>query len=194
VEIANTRVLKSNKFASINLKFIMSMKKIWCIVFGLIILSVVSSQAQHVLTLKSGEKMNGEIRSLQDGLIVFYFKGNEMSFKVAEVSSIQFDQSSSASANSSKSTAVKGVTYVMAGRKMTKEPKLDNLTMEKGVVVVEITINKYGNVIKAEPGIEGSTTTSKYLLTKAQQGAQSAMFDTSPVMPLEQKGTITFTF
>ena len=170
------------------------MKKIWSVVFAFMIFTAVSTQAQHVLTLKSGEKMNGEIRSMQNGDIIFFFKGNEMSFKVAEVRSIQFDQASSASENNSKSTAVKGVTYVMAGRKMTKEPKLDNLTMEKGVVVVEITINKYGNVVKAEPGIEGSTTTSKYLLTKAQQGAQSAMFDTSPVMPLEQKGTITFTF
>ena len=170
------------------------MKKIWFAVFSFLILSAVSVQAQHVLTLKSGEKMSGEIKSMQDGVINFDFKGNEMKFKVAEVRSIQFDQATATSEITSKSTAVKGVTYVMAGRKMTKEPKLDNLTMEKGVVVVEITINKYGNVIKAEPGIEGSTTTSKYLLTKAQQGAQSAMFDTSPVMPLEQKGTITFTF
>ncbi len=66
--------------------------------------------------------------------------------------------------------------------------------MEKGIVVVEITINKYGNVIKAVPGIEGSTTTSNYLFTKAKQAAQSVMFDTGPTMPLEQKGTITITF
>jgi len=149
--------------------------------------------AQHTIVLKSGEKMTGEVRSLNDGVIVFFFKGNEMSFKVAEVSSLQFDQAGG-SDNSSKSTSLKGVSYVMAGRKITREPKVDNLTMEKGVVVVEITINKYGNVIKAVPGIEGSTTISKYLLTKAQQAAQSVMFDTSPIMPLEQKGTITFTF
>jgi hypothetical protein len=153
-------------------------------------------QAQHTIVLKTGEKMSGEVKSLNDGVIKFVFKGNEMSFKLAEVSSLQFDQSSSTAAadNGSKSSSTKGVSYVMAGRKMTKEPKVDNLTMEKGIVVVAITINKYGNVIKAEPGIEGSTTTSKYLLTKAQQAAQSVMFDTSPVMPLEQKGTITITF
>jgi hypothetical protein len=82
----------------------------------------------------------------------------------------------------------------MAGRKMIKDPKVDNLTMEKGIVVVEITINKYGNVIKAVPGIEGSTTTSSYLLTKAKQAAESVQFDTSPVMPQSQTGTITVTF
>jgi hypothetical protein len=157
---------------------------------------VTGVHAQHTLILKSGEKMNGEVKSLADGVIRFNFKGNDMSFKLAEVSSLQFDGGSSLSNadNGTKNSSAKGVSYVMAGRKMVKEPKIDNLTMEKGIVVVEITINKYGNVIKAVPGIEGTTTTSKYLHTKAQQAAQSVMFDTSPVMPLEQKGSITITF
>ena len=157
--------------------------------------AITGIQAQHTLVLKTGEKMNGEVKSLNNGVIVFYFKGNEMSFKVAEVSSVHFDQGGGMVAvNDTKTTGTKGVSYEMPGRKMVKGPKVDNLTMEKGIVVVEITINKYGNVIKAVPGIEGSTTTSKYLLTKAQQAAQSVMFDTSPIMPLEQKGTITLTF
>lgn len=164
-----------------------------CLISSFIYLS---ATAQHVIVLKSGEKMNGEIKSLNDGVIKFAFKGNEMSFKVAEVSSLIFDSSAPAVVQSSgpSTSSTKGVSFVMAGRKMTKEPKIDNLTMEKGIVVVEISINKYGNVIKAVPGIEGSTTTSNYLFTKAKQAAQSVMFDTSPIMPLEQKGTITITF
>ena len=170
------------------------MKKL---IFLLVACTLVISglKAQHTIILKSGEKMSGEVKSLNDGVIKFNFKGNEMSFKLAEVSALQFGSgASSLSDESPKTSTTKGVSYVMAGRKLTKEPKIDNLTMEKGVVVVAITINKYGNVVKAEPGVEGSTTTSKYLLTKAQQAAQSAMFDTSPVMPLEQKGTMTITF
>lgn len=152
--------------------------------------------AQHTLVLRSGEKMTGEVKSLQDGVVKFAFKGNDMSFKVTEIATIQFDGAAPGGGadHSVKTSGTKGVSYVMAGRKMTKEPKIDNLTMEKGVVVVEITINKYGNVVKAVPGIEGSTTKSNYLLTKAKQAAESVMFDTSPVMPLEQKGTITITF
>ena len=170
------------------------MKKIILLV-TFVALTVVTVSAQHTLILKSGEKMNGQVKSMNDGIIKFSFQGNEMSFKVAEVSSLQFSQASEMVAvNDTKTTSAKGVSYDMPGRKMIKDPKVDNLTMEKGIVVVEITINKYGNVIKAVPGIEGSTTTSKYLLTKAQQAAQSVMFDTSPVMPLEQKGSITITF
>jgi hypothetical protein len=169
------------------------MKKILAAV--IIAISALNVNAQHTLVMKTGEKMNGEVKSVADGNIKFSFKGNEMNFKIAEVSSIIFDDKSSASSSTSAgNSSTKGVSYVMNGRKMIKEPKIDNLTMEKGIVVVEITINKYGNVTKAVPGIEGSTTTSKYLLTKAQQAAQSVMFDTSPVMPLEQKGSITITF
>ncbi len=154
-----------------------------------------SLSAQHTLLMKSGEIMTGEARSLNDGTIKFLFKGNEMSFKVTDIASVSFESSTKASSGSgSQNSGTKGVSYVMAGRKLTREPKIDNLTMEKGIVVVEITINKYGNVVKAVPGIEGSTTTSQYLLTKAKQAAESVMFDTSPVMPQSQTGMITITF
>jgi hypothetical protein len=148
--------------------------------------------AQHAITMKSGEIMHGEVRALKDGIVQFFFKGNEMNISTSKIKTISFE--SDAMGNVEQITSTKGVTYVLPGRKMIKEPKIDNLTMEKGIVVVEITVNKYGNVVKAVPGIEGSTTTSKYLHTKAQQAAESVKFDTSPVMPIEQKGTITVTF
>lgn len=164
--------------------------KIICALFVLVI-SAFQLQAQHSVTLKSGEIMSGTVISINDGVLKFDFKGNKMDLKLSTVKSINFvDNTTGAAVNS----GTKGVSYVMAGRKMVKEPKIDNLTMEKGIVVVEVTINKYGNVIKAEPGIEGSTTTSNYLLTKAKQAAESVMFDTSPVMPQSQTGTITITF
>lgn len=153
--------------------------------------------AQHKLTLKSGEAMNGKVAGIKDETLSFVFKGNVMTFPLSEVKAILFEDLASQSnpaTKTSTTSGTKGVNYVMAGRKMTKQPVINNLTMEKGIVVVEITINKYGNVIKAEPGGEGTTTTSQYLLTKAKQAAESVQFDTNPVMPLEQKGTITITF
>ncbi len=163
---------------------------------GLISLLFISLtlNAQHTLILRSGEKMTGEVRSLADGMVKFNFKGNDMQFKVSEISSINFEEGGSVAGPKSVTSSTKGVSYVMNGRKMIKDPKIENLTMEKGIVVVEITINKYGNVVKAVPGIEGTTTTSNYLLTKAKQAAESVMFDTSPVMPLSQTGSITITF
>lgn len=144
--------------------------------------------------------MNGEVISIKDGTLTFSFKNNQMTFKTSEISSIIFNNSESpapSSGTSVKTTTsggAKGVSYVMNGRKMIRQPVVSNLTAEKGIVVVEITINKYGNVIKAEPGAEGTTTTSQYLLTKAKQAAESVLFDTFQVAPLEQKGTVTIVF
>lgn len=161
--------------------------------FVLVLMSGVNVSAQHTLHLRSGEKMTGEVKSINDGTLKFLFKGNEMSFRVNEIRTISFE-SDAGFAVGAVIASTKGVSYVMAGRKMIRDPRIDNLTMEKGIVVVEITINKYGNVVKAVPGIEGSTTNSQYLLTKAKQAAESAMFDTSPVMPQSQTGSITITF
>jgi hypothetical protein len=152
-------------------------------------------QAQHTIVMKSGERMNGEVISIADGMLSFSFKGNIMKFKLNELQSIQFSESTPASKSAeSMNSGTKGVSYVMNGRKMIKQPVINNLTTEKGIVVVEITINKYGNVFKAEPGAEGTTTTSQYLFTKAKQAAESVAFDSAPTSPLEQKGTITITF
>lgn len=153
--------------------------------------------AQNTLVLKSGEKMSGTVQSVKDGSVNFLFKGNPMTFKVEDVSAIFFTESQpelKTETAPAKDAGMRGVKYEMPGRTLVKPPKIDNLTMEKGVVVVEITIDKYGHVTKASPGAEGTTTTSNYLLTKAKQAAESVAFDNCAKCPLETKGTITLTF
>ncbi|MDQ3048917.1 MAG: energy transducer TonB [Bacteroidota bacterium] len=84
--------------------------------------------------------------------------------------------------------------YDLGGRKRIKKP--DRLTdaTEEGVVVVEITVDETGKVIKAVPGKRGSTTTSSVLLAKARQAALTVKFDPSPEGVKEQVGTYTFVF
>ncbi|MFM7014964.1 MAG: hypothetical protein ACKOX3_01430 [Bacteroidota bacterium] len=151
------------------------------------------ANAQHTVVMKDGSKLNGELQSIQNNTVTFFYKGSNITFNVGEISSILFD-GTVGGASSVSTTTTKGSTFVMPGRKLTRQPKIDNLTMEKGIVVVNITIDKYGNVIKAEPGADGTTTTSTYLLTKAEQAAKSSMFDGGTTFPLQQKGTITITF
>jgi hypothetical protein len=170
------------------------MKKIIFILSA--ILFSYSVNAQHTLVLKSGEKMNGEVKKLEDGKITFMFKGNAMTFTVAEIEAIYFSKKAedAAAKPAEQTTGMKGVSFEMAGRQLVKPPKAENLTMKKGIVVVAISIDKYGHIMKAEPGAEGTTTTDDYLLKLAKQGAESAMFDNCPKCPLEMKGTITLTF
>jgi hypothetical protein len=165
---------------------------------SLLLLTCVFSNvnAQHAVILLNGERYSGELQSVKDNTVTFFHKGTTLTFHVAEVKSIEFNQpiKSGDAAGTGVNSGTKGVSYVMPGRKLVKQPKIDNLTMEKGIVVVAITINKYGDVVKAEPGAEGTTTTSQYLLTKAKQAAESAKFDGGTTMPLEQRGAITLTF
>lgn len=164
----------------------------------LFLFSLNGLQAQHSIQMKTGEKMNGEVQSIKDGNVTFLFKGNPMTFKISEISAIYFEERNTTQAgevrNATSSSGTKGVSYVMNGRKLINQPKVDNLTQEKGTVVVAINIDKYGHVKKAEPGAEGTTTTNSYLLTKAKQAAESALFDNCPNCPLDSKGTITIIF
>lgn len=159
----------------------------------LLVLTASCLQAQHVILTKTGEKLNGELQKIENNTVTFFHKGSILTFKLGQIKSITFDEDVT-TGSSASSTGQKGASFLMPGRKITKQPKIDNLTMERGIVVVAITINKYGDVIKAEPGAEGTTTTSQYLMTKAKQSAESSKFDGGTTFPLEQKGTMTITF
>lgn len=86
------------------------------------------------------------------------------------------------------------VRYSMKGRTITNKPRVDIMTEEHGTVVVDVTIDKYGHVISAVPGAKGTTTDSKYLMTKAKQCAETALYDTKPTYPLKTQGTFSITF
>ena len=181
----------------------MTMKR-WTIPF-LVALSF-NAFSQHTLTMKSGEKMNGKMQSMKDGVIEFLYRGNVMRINLSEVYAVNFVEQSSIASGESNSSAPREVgekqvmsgnylvRYKVADRSVSTPPKVDNLTQKKGTVVVEIVIDKYGHVRKAVPGAAGSTTTDSYLRTKAQQAAESTLFDNVPTAPTEQSGYMIITF
>lgn len=87
-----------------------------------------------------------------------------------------------------------GISFNLAGRKWFAAPKIDDTSQEQGKVVVAVKVDKGGNVVYAEPGARGSTTTSSTLYRKAKEAAMRAKFNASPDGIEEQKGTITFVF
>jgi hypothetical protein len=84
--------------------------------------------------------------------------------------------------------------YDLKGRMLVKKPEKMTDSEEEGIVVVEIIVNELGKVIKATPGMRGSTTTSSNLYAKARQAALSVKFNASPSGATEQRGTYTFKF
>lgn len=65
---------------------------------------------------------------------------------------------------------------------------------KEGKVVVQIKVDRDGNIVEAIPGAKGSTTLDNYLLGVAKKAALSSKFDSNPNAPFYQTGTITYIF
>lgn len=87
-----------------------------------------------------------------------------------------------------------GISFSLAGRNPLLLPKPEYNYQVEGIVVVEVKVDKNGNVVYANPGVRGSTTLDHYLLRVAKEAALNAKFDRKPDAPAIQKGTITYHF
>ena len=87
-----------------------------------------------------------------------------------------------------------GVSYNLQGRgfQWLPSPKYDY--QGEGRVVVEVSVDRSGKVVQANPGIKGSTTLDEYLLKVAKEAALEARFEVKQDEPALQKGTITYNF
>ena len=87
-----------------------------------------------------------------------------------------------------------GVSFSLEGRSYVSLPTPVYEHQNQGKVVVEITVDKAGNVVNAVPGIRGSTTLDTYLLESARKAAMRSTFNSILEGPAFQKGTITYVF
>ena len=87
-----------------------------------------------------------------------------------------------------------GISYSLGNRQSKNIPKPLYNTGEQGKVVVAITVDRDGKVIKAIAGAQGSTTTDANLKKLATNAALKATFVANPKAPEEQFGTITYKF
>jgi len=65
---------------------------------------------------------------------------------------------------------------------------------ETGIVVVEIAVNKQGQVIRARPGKRGTTNSAACLLEAAKQSARTFKFNREPNAPNTQIGFVEVVF
>lgn len=172
------------------------MKKILSLVF----LSYISFQlaAQHTIVLKTGQKVNGVVMSINNDVLNAMIDGNSKDYQLKDVSSIFFNEyvpydGVFVPQAKEKLLTVDGfeLKYNVKDRVLVQNPIISIGTEDKGAVVVAIVVDRYGNVISANPGAPGSTTSSNYLYVKAQAAAKTAKFDEDPKGPLKTEGTIT---
>lgn len=83
--------------------------------------------------------------------------------------------------------------FNLKGRTIVTPPKFPKDTKEEGKVIVEIVVDKYGNVTEADPSGRGTTTSSSELKAKAKQLAYALKFN-AIASGEEQRGSVTVIF
>ncbi len=83
--------------------------------------------------------------------------------------------------------------FNVRGRTVISSPKFSNDTQEEGTVIVEIVVDKDGNVTEANPNGRGTTTSSPLLKSKAKELAIGTKFNADSKLG-EQRGNITIVF
>ena len=86
------------------------------------------------------------------------------------------------------------ISYSLGERKFQSLPVPKYDYQGEGIVAVEISVDRDGNVTKAVAGVKGSTTLDAYLCKEAHDAAMKAKFDSSDKAPLLQKGKIYYNF
>jgi len=89
----------------------------------------------------------------------------------------------------------KGIHFDLTGRGIKTYPDIElQYLTRKEIVVVDVTVDRDGNVTRAKAGARGSTSTNQTLWKKAEQAAKRTKFTPKSDAPEFQKGTITFVF
>ncbi len=84
--------------------------------------------------------------------------------------------------------------YRLGNRRALSKPKPDYQCNEEGRVVVKIYVDKNGRVIKAIPGVKGSTNNAPCLLNAAKQAALQTKWSPDNKAPDTQTGKIIYNF
>ncbi|MBN2480898.1 MAG: hypothetical protein JXB19_04095 [Bacteroidales bacterium] len=84
--------------------------------------------------------------------------------------------------------------FSLSGRNPVFLQKPEFSVYTEGIIVVEITVDRNGNVINATPGIKGSTLVDNTLYTAVRKAALESKFNVRSDAPERQIGTITYHF
>lgn len=87
-----------------------------------------------------------------------------------------------------------GISVNLDNRKSISIPKPTYNSDKSGKVVVDITVDLNGNVIKATAGARGTTVSDLNLFKRAEEAAKNAKFNQDQNAPERQIGSITYIF
>jgi outer membrane biosynthesis protein TonB len=101
---------------------------------------------------------------------------------------------STESDNYSQGLGGNGIGFDLTGRSPVHLPKPAFNVQKDGIIVVEITVDRSGRVISAQPGVKGSTLVDNTLYASAKKAALESKFNVKNDAPELQIGKITYHF
>ena len=84
--------------------------------------------------------------------------------------------------------------YRLGGRKALNKETFQQDCNQAGIVVVQIEVDRQGNVVRAVPGVKGTTNSDPCLTSPAKRAALATKFNSDPDAPIKQVGTIIYEF
>ena len=87
-----------------------------------------------------------------------------------------------------------GVSLNLEGRSFVNSPKISDKTQVAGKIVVQITVDKKGNIITARAGARGTTISQAELWKKCEDALRGVKLNALSAAPDIQAGTVTFSF
>lgn len=84
--------------------------------------------------------------------------------------------------------------YRLGGRKALNKEKFVQDCNESGIVVVKIEVDQNGKVVKATPGVKGTTNSASCLMEPARKAAMATKFNSDSEAPVKQVGMIIYQF
>ena len=84
--------------------------------------------------------------------------------------------------------------YGLSGRSLANKGKVQQDCNEEGRVVVRITVDRSGKVVKAEPGVKGTTNNAPCLLEPARKTAMLHKWNSDSNAPAQQIGFVVVNF
>lgn len=86
-----------------------------------------------------------------------------------------------------------GGSWELSGRGLLRAANIET-TKEEGTVVIDIFVDKYGTVTRAQPNLGESNTGSQYLFDLAVAAAKKTKYTSKVDAAVEQRGKMTFVF